>query len=477
MSRDNSISNSKKFEMDMTSGPLLGKMIRFSVPIMLTGILQLLFNAADLVMVGRYTGSAALAGVGCCSSLINLIINTFIGFSVGSVVVVAQHIGARKYGELQRLVNTTFTSSIIIGLIVGVFGFFAAEPLLILMDTPDDVLAEAVPYMRAYFVGVPACVIYNYMASVLRSTGDTRRPLYFLTVAGVVNVIFNYVMIRFFSLGAMGVGIATAASQFVAATMILIHMVRMDNACRLTGLCMDFRKLGAILAIGLPAGIQSALFSLSNVLIQSTVNGYGTVVMAGNAAAGNLEGFVYTSMNSVYQTALTFTGQNMGAGQYSRIKKIALRASLIVFVLGTTLGSRLYIFGRPLLSIYEPGKDDVIAAGMNRLLIIGLFYCLCGLMDVICGMLRGMGKTFVPMIVSLIGSCAFRIVWIYTVCVMFPDNILVLYISYPISWTLTAGAHLFFFIRAYRKLTGKNSDAEKKEENALVGAGAEARTK
>lgn len=447
--------NNKKFEMDMTSGPLLGKMIKFSVPIMLTGILQLLFNAADLVMVGRYTGSAALAGVGCCSSLINLIINTFIGFSVGSGVVVAQHIGARKYADLQRLVNTTFTASIVLGLIVGVFGFFAAEPLLIKMGTPDDVLAEAVPYMKAYFVGVPACVIYNYMASVLRSTGDTRRPLYFLTTAGVVNVILNYVMIRFFSLGAMGVGIATAASQFVAATMILIHMIRMDNACRLTGMCMDIRKFGAILAIGLPAGIQSSLFSLSNVLIQSTVNGYGTVVMAGNAAAGNLEGFVYTSMNSVYQTALTFTGQNMGAAQYNRIKKIAIQASLIVLVLGTTLGSMLYIFGEPLLSIYEPGKDDVIAAGMDRLLIIGLFYCLCGLMEVVCGMLRGMGKTFVPMIVSLIGSCAFRIAWIYTVCVMFPDNILVLYVSYPISWALTTGAHLFFFIRAYRKLTRK----------------------
>lgn len=452
--------SSKRNEIDMTNGRLLPNMISFSIPIILSGVLQLLFNATDLIMVGRYTGSAALAGVGCCSSLINLIINTFIGFSVGSGVIVAQYLGARNFEKMKRLVNTTFTSSIILGLIVGLFGFFAAESLLVMMDTPADVLEEAVPYMRAYFVGVPACVVYNYMASVLRSTGDTRRPLYFLTIAGISNVILNYVMIKFFHLGAMGVGIATATSQFIAATLIIIHMLRMDNPCRLTGFGMNLRNLGSILAIGLPAGLQSALFSFSNVLIQSTINSYGTVTMAGNAAASNLEGFVYTSMNSVYQTAMTFTGQNMGATKYDRIKKIAWQTVGLVTVIGLVLGAALCLFGHPLLSIYEPGKEDVIAVGMRRLYIVGWPYFFCGIMEVLCGVMRGMGKTITPMIVSLVGSCALRILWVYTVCPLFPGNIYVLYISYPISWAITSGAHLIFLICFYKKLVKKSQKAD-----------------
>lgn len=444
---------SRSQEMNMTEGPVLGKMILFTLPVLASGILQLLFNAADVAVVGKFVGEAAMAAVGGCGALINLITNLFIGLSVGAGVIAAQDLGAKRYGDVNQLVSTSLTASLIGGVVVGVFGFALAEPLLRLMDTPDDVLAEAVPYMCAYFCGMPGCLVYNYLAAILRSGGDTKRPLYFLTTAGVVNVILNLVMVLGFGMGAIGVGIATAVSQYVAAGLTVFYMLRTEGYFRITGFRVSGPKLLRMVTIGLPAGLQGCMFSLSNVIIQSTVNGYATTVIAGNTAASNLEGFVYIAMNSVYHTALTFVGQNVGAGKYDRIKKISLQCIGMVMVIGLGLGESVFIFGKYLLQIYvtEENSAAVTAAGLNRLSVICSTYFLCGLMDVACGILRGMGKAIQPMIVSLLGSCVFRIVWVATVCPLYPDNILALYISYPISWILTAAVQYVFCVYFYRR--------------------------
>ena len=444
-------------KLNMTEGPVLGKMIVFTIPVLASGVLQLLFNAADVAVVGQFAGEAAMAAVGSCGALINLIVNLFIGLSVGAGVIAAQELGAKRYDEVDKLISTALTSSIIGGFVVMIFGICLAEPLLRLMDTPDDVLSEAVPYMRAYFCGMPGCLVYNYMAAILRSSGDTKRPLYFLSAAGVVNVILNLVMVLGFHMGAVGVGVATAASQYVAAGATLIYMSKTKTSLGLTGFKVHGRKLLRMVTIGLPAGLQGCMFSLSNVIIQSAVNAYPTVTIAGNTAAGNLEGFVYTAMNSVYHTALTFIGQNVGAGKYERIKKIAAQCAGMVLVIGLVLGSALVLFGDKLLLIYASGenRDLIVQAGMNRLSVIAATYFLCGLMDVGCGILRGMGKAMQPMIVSLLGSCVFRIIWVFTVCPLYPNNILALYISYPISWIVTGGVHYLFCFYFYRKLMKK----------------------
>ncbi len=439
--------------MNMTEGPLLGKMILFTLPVMASGVLQLLFNAADVAVVGKFVGDAAMAAVGGCGALINLIVNLFIGLSVGAGVIAAQDLGAKRYDDIRKLISTSLTASLVGGVIVGVFGYLLAEPLLILMKTKDEVLAEAVPYMRAYFFGMPGCLVFNYLAAILRAGGDTRRPLYFLTAAGVVNVMLNVIMVLGFGMGAIGVGIATAASQYVAAGLTVLYMLRQKNHFRITGFGVNAQKLGRMMLIGLPAGLQGCMFSLSNVIIQSTVNGYATPVIAGNTAAGNLEGFVYTAMNSVYQTALTFIGQNVGAGKYARIRKIALLCFGMVTVIGVVLGGALVLFGKYLLLIYAgpDNRDAVVAAGVERLVIIASCYFLCGIMDVACGILRGMGKAIQPMIVALLGSCVFRILWVQIICPRYPTDIRVLYISYPISWVLTAGVHCIFCVYFYRK--------------------------
>ena len=444
-------------KLNMTEGPVLGKMIIFTIPVLVSGVLQLLFNAADVAVVGQFAGEAAMAAVGSCGALINLIVNLFIGLSVGAGVIAAQELGAKRYDEVDKLISTALTSSIIGGFVVMIFGICLAEPLLRLMDTPDDVLSEAVPYMRAYFCGMPGCLVYNYMAAILRSSGDTKRPLYFLSAAGVVNVILNLVMVLGLHMGAVGVGVATAASQYVAAGATLIYMSKTKTSLGLTGFKVHGRKLLRMVTIGLPAGLQGCMFSLSNVIIQSAVNAYPTVTIAGNTAAGNLEGFVYTAMNSVYHTALTFIGQNVGAGKYERIKKISFQCAGMVLVIGLTLSGLLVFFGDKLLLIYASGenRDLIVQAGLNRLSVIAATYFLCGLMDVGCGILRGMGKAMQPMIVSLLGSCVFRIIWVFTVCPLYPNNILALYISYPISWIVTGGVHYLFCFYFYRKLMKK----------------------
>ena len=446
---------------DLTQGPLFVKIIRYSLPIIATGLLQTFYNASDMIVVGNFSdvGATAMGAVGACGALINLILNLFIGLAVGTGVCVAQEFGGGRYDELKRTIHTSLLASILGGIAVGLFGFFMARPLLTLMGTPEATLNEAVPYMKAYFVGVPAAMVYNFMAAAIRSAGDTKRPLVILMISGAVNVLLNLFLVLAFGMGAVGVGIATTVAQYISAIMILWHMIKRGGYCSINreDLKIDNKKLMRIVSIGIPAGLQSMLFSLSNVLIQSTVNTYGATVVDGNAAAGNIEGFVYIGMNSMYHAALTFTGQNVGAGQYKRIGKILAECMAIVAFIGLVLGLSGYIFGDALLKIYAPNDEAVRAAGVNRLGVICALYFLCGLMEVGCGVLRGMGKSLPPMIISLLGSCVLRIVWIYTVCPFFPGNISVLYLSYPISWVITTVAYLVASKFAYNQIVERTN--------------------
>ena len=463
---------------DYTQGPMLGKIIMFMLPVMFTGIIQLLYNAADMVVVGNWADNAdaAVAAVGACGALINLIVNLFMGLSVGAGVAVAQKIGAGDHDGVHKVVHTAILTSIFTGIAVGIFGFFMAKPLLMLMGTQEEVLVEAAPYMRAYFVGIPASMVYNYAAAILRSKGDSKNPLIFLTLSGLANVFLNLIFVSVFHMGAVGVGIATAVSQYIAMCMVLYHMVNLDDDCKLNfkQLAIDKDSLKKMMRIGLPAGLQATFFSLSNALIQSTVNTYPTVVQTGNTTAGNIEGFVYISMNACYHAALTFVGQNTGAKKYDRV----LRASLICFglVLLVGLGMSLPIalpggLGRALIGIYRPGQDAVADAGMTRLSIICMTYFLCGIMDVFSGVMRGMGKSFLPMMVSLIGSCVFRIVWIMLFCPGFPEPIEMLYLSYPYSWILTSAVHLVCCIWTWtyrvRKLKREQAEQAQTEEQPV----------
>lgn len=450
----------RKRQYDLTDGPLLSKIILFSLPLIATAVLQLLFNTADVVVVGRYGGETpaerevALAAVGSCGALTNLIVNLFLGLSVGAGVCVAHDIGAQKYDDVRKTVHTSVITALLCGIVVTVFGLCLARPLLSLMGTDNAVLDEAVPYMCAYFCGMPANMLYNYCASMLRSSGDTTHPLIFLSVAGVINVVFNLIMVLVFGLGALGVGIATAISQWISCLMIIIFMMRTDGLCKieLKELRVDWKKLKKIVLVGVPAGLQGTLFSLSNVLIQSSVNSLGTVAVAGNTASSNLDGYIYASQNALYHTTLTFVGQNAGAKKYDRVKKSILWSVCVVTVVGLCVGGVMILFGKPLLGIFAPGNEPVVEEGMKRLSIMGATYFLCGLMEVGCGAMRGLGKSITPMIVSLLGSCVFRIVWIYTVFQLFP-SLECLYLSYPISWILTAGTHFVFCTVALKKRT------------------------
>lgn len=443
------------YEIDMVNGPLLGKIIKFAIPLMLSGILQLFFNAADIVVVGRFAGSTAMAAVGSTGSLINLIVNVFMGLSVGTNVLVARYYGARDYKNLEETVHTSVFASIVCGCILIFVGIFLAKPMLTLMGSPEDVIDQATLYVRIYFGGMPAMMLYNFGAAILRSVGDTKRPLYFLTISGVLNVGLNLILVIVFDMGVAGVGIATVVSQCLAAVLVLICLVKSDAPYRveLKKLHIYKSKLLEMIRIGLPAGMQGTVFSISNVLIQSSINSFGSVVMAGSTAAGNIEGFVYTAMNSFYQTSLSFTGQNMGAKKYDRVSKIMRLCVMCVTVVGIVLGGLCTLCGETLLSIYT-SDPEVVAYGMERMLLVCLPYFLCGIMDTLVGSMRGMGYSILPMIVSLAGACGLRVVWILTVFAADP-TLPTLFVSYPISWAVTALTHFVCYLVAYNKLKKK----------------------
>lgn len=455
-----------KKQYDMTEGPLLGKMLKYAFPLMATGLLQVLYNASDMVVVGRFSsaGSVAMGAVGSCGPLINLLVNFFMGLSVGTGICVAQGIGAKREKEVSDVVHTSLLGGLICGIFVGIFGFIMCEPLLKLMlgggaDTAKT-LAQAVPYMRAYFVGMPAMMVYNFLASALRSSGDTKRPLIFLSISGLVNVALNLVMVLVFGMGAVGVGIATSAAQYVSAIMILIYMCRYDGVCKinLRRVMMKKNDIAAIVRNGLPAGLQSVVFSISNVLIQSTINSYGDAVIAGSAAAGNIEGFIYIAMNSIYQTAMTFAGQNVGAEKIERVKRVGFISVTVVVITGIIIGGFCLIFGNQLLTIYVNESDPILheqifSAGRLRLDMICTTYFLCGVMEVLSGLMRGMGKPVIPMVVSILGSCVLRIIWIIVICNMiFPGQIVYLYLAYPVTWVITCSAHAVCNVKAYKQL-------------------------
>ncbi|MBO5850722.1 MAG: MATE family efflux transporter, partial [Clostridia bacterium] len=443
-------------KVDFTEGKITPKLIKFAIPIMLTGLLQMLYNASDMIVVGNFApnGSHAMGAVGACSALINMIVGLFIGISVGAGVVVARNVGAKRLDNIKSIIDTSIIFSLICGIIVCVFGVVFAKNLLVLMNTPEEILSEAVPYMQAYFVGVPAGLIYNFLASIVRSTGDSKRPLIFLAVSGLINVLFNMVMVLCFGMGAVGVGIATYVSQYFAMIFIVIYLVKRKDYCNLNLKNVHFSKnvLSSIIIIGLPAGLQSSLFAISNVVIQSSINAYGPEAISGNSAAQSLEAFTYMVMNAFYHGTLTFVGQNMGARKYDRIPKIAISSILSVTVIGLVMGLGIYIFGDFFLSIYEPESAIVREWGLKRLAIVSTMHFMVGVMDIGSGVNRGMGKSLLSMIISLLGSVVLRIVWVYTVCVMFPNNITVLYISYPISWFLTAIVQYICVYVIYKKL-------------------------
>ena len=454
------MARAKRFEMDMTEGALLPKVLMFSLPLIASGILQLLFNAADMVVVGRWAGKECLAAVGSTGSLINLMVNVFIGLSVGGSVAVARAFGANDPAAVHKSVHTAMTLAIIAGVVVGLFGFIFCRPLLKLMDNP--VLDLATTYMKIYFLGMPFNMIYNFGASILRAVGDTKRPLIYLTIAGVVNVVLNLILVIGFHMNVAGVAIATVASQAVSAVLVVICLMRSTGVVHLDlkELRIHKRQLIDIARVGLPAGFQGSLFSISNVLIQSSINGFGEVVVAANSAAGNLEGFVYTAMNAIHQAAMTFSSQNLGAGKIRRVRRSLWVCIAAVAVIGAVMSNGMYLLGRPLLSLYldDPTALDpltgvsVLDYGMLRMGWMLPLYCLCGLMEVVVGTLRGVGYSIMPMIVSLTGACVFRVVWIMTVFAANP-TLDVLYVSYPISWTLTFGTHLLcYFLIARPKL-------------------------
>ena len=432
----------KSHEMDMCNGPIFSKLVIFAIPVMLSGFLQLLFNAADVIVVGRFAGENALAAVGSTSSLVNLLVNLFMGLSVGTNVLVARFAGAGARDDVKKTVHTAILTAVYSGLILVLIGLFFTKPLLILMGSPQEVLPLSAIYLKIFFVGMPAMMVYNFGSAILRAVGDTRRPMLYLTVAGILNVCLNLFFVIICHLSVVGVALATTLSQVLSASLVIWALMKEEGICHLElkELHIYKEKFLQLVRIGLPAGMQGMIFSISNVLIQSSINSFGAVAMAGNTAAASVEGFVYVSMNSMHQTAISFVSQNYGAQNFKRIRKIVCYCIGMVTVIGLVMGNGAYLISGRLLSFYS-NKSEVIAYGVVRLLYIATPYFICGIMDTLVGVIRGLGYSLMPTIVSLIGACGFRVLWIYTI---FPIHrtLPCLYVSYPISWIMTAMVHM-----------------------------------
>ena len=447
--------SAKSYEMDMCNGPLGGKIIRFALPLMFSSMLQLLFNAADVIVVGRFAGSEALAAVGSTGSLVNLLLNLFVGMSVGANVVVARALGAKNRYGANNAVHTSILLSLIGGVIIGIIGMVFAKPLLKLMSFPENVIDLSAVYMRVYFAGMPAVLLYNYGSAILRAIGDTKRPLVILLLAGILNVGLNLFFVINLHMSVAGVALATIISQILSAALVLRCLAKGSGIIKFEfkKLKMHKRSFLKILKIGIPAGLQGMVFSFSNIVLQSTINTFESDVMAGNAASGNIEGFIYVAMNSFYQAAITFTGQNMGAGQYKRIPKILKWCYTYCTAISIVLISLTVVFSRQLLEIYT-SSEPVIEAGMIRLKYVCGPYVLCGLMEVSLGVLRGMGLSLLPTIVSILGACGLRLLWIAFVFPMF-NTINAVYAVYPVSWSVTVAAHVVCIIISYKRLTAR----------------------
>ena len=453
---------SSKYEIDMTTGAILPKMLRFTLPLMASSMLQLLFNAADIIIVGKSgeMGDYYMGAVGSNGALINLLIGFFIGLSVGSNVIAARCFGSKDDEGLSKTVHTSMMIALVSGALLTFVGLLLSRQMLVLMGTPDELIGYSTTYLMIYFLGMIPTTVYNFGSSLLRAIGDTRRPLYYLTIAGVLNVLLNMFTVLVLDLNVAGVAIATVVSQTVSATLVVICLMREKGAIRFEWrkLSVDKSKLGQIVRIGLPAGLQGTLFSLSNVVIQSSINKFGPDVVSGNSAAANLEGFVYVAMNSFYQAVISFVSQNFGQRNYRRIVKSQLIGIACATAVGLVLG--LTFVGKPLLHIYAQSQS-VIDAGEIRFYYVAAPYFLCGIMDSLVGGLRGIGYSFAPMVVSLMGACVFRLVWIWGLFAVNPSApITAVYISYPISWALTAGVHAICFVALLKKVKKKYPEAE-----------------
>lgn len=432
----------RKYEIDMSKGSILKNMLMFAFPLMFSNILQLLYNAADQIVVGRWGGEECLAAVGATGTLTTLLTNLFIGLSIGASVTVSKKYGAQDMAGLCRTTHTAVTLGLIGGIVACVLGQIICEPVLKLMGTPDEVLPLSVLYMRIIFIGVPAQIVYNFGAAILRSVGDTKRPLYILSVTGIVNVVLNLFLVIGFHLDVAGVAIATAIAHYLSAAAIMYSLMFSDASYRviLKNLKIHKDEVKQIASIGIPAGLQSSMFTLANMVVQSAVNSFGTATMAGRAAGASIEGFVYTSMDSFYQATLTSVGHNYGAKQEKRIYKTIGIGMLCASIAGLVLGVLAFVFGRPLLSLYITNSDEAIREGMVYIAMCGLPYFLCGIMNVLTGALRGLGHSKTPAINSLIGACGFRLLWIFAVL---PHNHTTwfLYLCWPLSWIIVIIMH------------------------------------
>lgn len=454
----NSVPKKNKYEIDMCNGTIMDKLISFSLPLMLSGILQLMFNAVDIIVVGRFSGSESLAAVGSTTALINVFVNLFIGISLGANVLAARFYAAKREKEMSETVHTAITLALISGIIMAFVGIGLSRGALELMGTPDDVINLSALYMRIYSVGMPFFMLYNYGAAILRAVGDTKRPLLFLIIAGVTNACLNLVLVIVFDMGVAGVAIATVISQCISCILVLRCLWTSEGSyqLRFSRLCLKKVYLKQIFQVGIPAGIQSTVINFSNVLLQSSVNSFGSTAMAGYTAANNIFGFLYATVNAVTQACMSFTSQNYGAGKWKRMDRVLVNCIILSVSVAVVLGGGAYIFGDKLLQIYT-ADPKVIQCGMEILLYTTVTYFLCGLMDLFPGAMRGMGYSLVPMVLSIIGTVGVRIVWIFGI---FPSHrsLDILFISYPASWIITIVMQVicFFFVRrvVHKKVGG-----------------------
>lgn len=449
--------SSRTYELDMSKGSIFKNVMRFVVPLILGNILQLLYNAADIIVVSRWAGSSAMASVGATGSINALIVNLCIGLSVGASVVVSRSFGAKNPQGVHRAVHTSMLLGSIAGVVACFLGVVLSAPLLRLMGTPQgEVLDGAVLYMRIYFLGVPASLLYNFAASILRAVGDTKRPLYILAATGVVNVVLNLILVIVFHLGVAGVAISTAFANYLSAGIIIYILTKSERAYRLVFKKLRFYKeeLSEILRIGVPAALQSSVFALSNSVIQSAVNSFGTAAIAGSAAASNIEGFVYTAMNAFYQATMTAVSQNYGAKDEKRLNKSIYVPILCVMVVGFGLGLMTVVFANPLIGIYITDSPDAIEFAKIRMMVTGLPYFICGAMEVMAGALRGLGYSVITAINSLIGACGLRILWIIFVLPLARSGY-TLFLCWPVSWLVVICMHFVYYMIIRKKAIRK----------------------